>query len=183
MPNMCLIRPADANETAWAWRAAMMRKKGPTMLLLTRQKVPVFDRSSLGSADGLLKGAYVLSREWAEKPDLVLIASGSEVQLILQAQEPLENEGIHTRVVSMPSWELFDEQEDAYRSEVLPPNVTARIAVEAGASFGWCKYVTDHGATITIDRFGASAPARENFKHFGFTVENIVDRARKLAGK
>ena len=183
MPNMCLIRPADANETAWAWRAAMMRKKGPTMLLLTRQKIPIFDRSSLGSADGLLKGAYILSREKAEQPDLILIASGSEVQLILQAQESLENEGIHTRVVSMPSWELFDQQEEAYRDEVLPPNVTARIAVEAGASLGWCKYVTDHGTTITIDHFGASAPAKENFKHFGFTADNIVDHARKLVQK
>jgi len=183
MPNMCLIRPADANETAWAWRAAMMRENGPTMLLLTRQKVPIFDRSSLGSADGLLKGAYILSKEKADEPDLILIASGSEVQLILDTQEPLENEGIHTRVVSMPSWELFDEQGKGYRDEVLPPKVTARVAVEAGASLGWCKYVTDHGVTITIDRFGASAPAKENFKHFGFTVDNVVDHARKLVGK
>jgi len=183
MPGMCVIRPADANETAWAWRAAMLRKDGPTMLVLTRQKVPTFDRTGLGSPDGLLKGAYILVKERAEKPDLILIASGSEVQLILEAQEPLENEGIHTRVVSMPSWELFDEQEEDYRNKVLPVEVTARIAVEAGASFGWCKYVTDHGATITIDRFGASAPAKENFKRFGFTVDNIVDHARRLLQK
>jgi len=183
MPGMCVIRPADANETAWAWRAAMMRQKGPTMLLLTRQKVPTFDRARLGSPDGLLKGAYILSKEQAETPDLILIAGGSEVQLIMEAQGPLENEGIRTRVVSMPSWELFDEQEEAYRNEILPPEVTARLAVEAGASFGWCKYVTDHGATITLDRFGASAPAKENFKHFGFTVDNVVDHARKLVRK
>ena len=133
MPHMCLIRPADANETAWAWRAAMLRKNGPTMLLLTRQKVPIFDRTGLGSAEGLLQGAYILSREQAEKPDVILIASGSEVQLILQAQPELEKQGIHARVVSMPSWELFDQQDDSYRNEVLPPDVTARLAVEAGA--------------------------------------------------
>jgi transketolase len=180
MPHMCVIRPADANETVWAWRAAMMRSKGPTMLLLTRQKVPIFDRANLGSAEGLLKGAYILSREPAERPDVILIASGSEVQLILQAQPELEKQGIHTRVVSMPSWELFDQQDEGYRNEVLPPDVTARLAVEAGAALGWCKYVTDRGDTITIDEFGASAPAQELFRHYGFTVENIIDRARAL---
>jgi transketolase len=180
MPHMCVIRPADANETAWAWRAAMLRRHGPTMLVLTRQKVPIFDRTALGSADGLLQGAYILSRERAERPDVILIASGSEVQLILQAQQELEKEGVHARVVSMPSWELFDEQEEGYRNEVLPPEVTARLAVEAGASFGWCKYVTDHGRTIAVDTFGASAPAKEVFRHYGFTVENIVEHARQL---
>jgi transketolase len=180
MPHMCMIRPADANETAWAWRVAMRRRHGPTMLLLTRQKVPVFDRTALGSADGLLKGAYILSREQAEKPDVILLASGSEVQLILQAQPELAKEGIRARIVSMPSWELFDEQDEGYRNEVLPPAVTARLAVEAGASFGWCKYVTDHGRTITIDTFGASAPAKEIFQHHGFTVANIVEHARQL---
>ncbi len=180
MPHMCVIRPADANETAWAWRAATMRNKGPTMLLLTRQKVPIFDRTNLGSAEGLLKGAYVLSREQAERPDVILIASGSEVQLILQAQPELEKQGIHARVVSMPSWELFDQQDQSYRGEVLPPDVTARLAVEAGAALGWCKYVTDRGDTITINEFGASAPAKELFKHYGFTVENIVNRVRLM---
>jgi transketolase len=180
MPHMCVIRPADANETAWAWRAAMMRSKGPTMLLLTRQKVPIFDRANLGSAEGLLKGAYILSREPAERPDVILIASGSEVQLILQAQPELEKQGIHARVVSMPSWELFDQQDEGYRNEVLPPDVTARLAVEAGAALGWCKYVTDRGDTITIDEFGASAPAQELFRHYGFTMENIIDRAGAL---
>jgi transketolase len=181
MPNVCVIRPGDANETVWAWRAAMMRTEGPTMLLLTRQKVPIFDRTHLSSADGVLKGAYILSREKAQSPDLILIASGSEVQLILQAQETLEKEGMHARAVSMPSWELFERQDESYRDEVLPPRVTARIAVEAAASFGWCKYVTDHGLTITIDRFGASAPAKDT--HFGFTADNIVDHAHKLLGR
>jgi transketolase len=183
MPNMCLIRPADANETAWAWRAAMRRRHGPTMLLLTRQKIPIFDRTNLGAPAGLLQGAYILSREHAKKPDVILIASGSEVQLILQAQPELEKEGIHARVVSMPSWELFDEQEESYRNEVLPPEVTARLAVEAGAALGWCKYVTDHGSTITIDRFGASAPAQEIFQHYGFTTENVISRVRQLVQK
>jgi transketolase len=183
MPHLCVIRPADANETAWAWRAAMMRNKGPTMLLLTRQKVPIFDRTSLGSAEGLLQGAYILSREQAERPDVILIASGSEVQLILQAQPELEKQGIHARVVSMPSWELFDQQDESYRNEILPPEVTARLAVEAGAALGWCQYVTDHGGTITINKFGASAPAKELFQHYGFTVENIVDHAGRLVHK
>jgi transketolase len=183
MPHLCVIRPADANETAWAWRAAMRRNKGPTMLLLTRQKVPIFDRTSLGSAEGLLQGAYILSREQAERPDVILIASGSEVQLILQAQPELEKQGIHARVVSMPSWELFDQQDESYRNEILPPEVTARLAVEAGAALGWCKYVTDHGGTITINKFGASAPAKDLFQHYGFTVENIVDHAGRLVHK
>ncbi len=183
MPHMCVIRPADANETAWAWRAAIMRNQGPTMLILTRQKIPIVDRAGLGSAEGLLKGAYILSKEQAERPDVILIASGSEVQLVLQAQPELEKQGIHARVVSMPSWELFDQQEEDYRNEVLPPEVTARLAVEAGAALGWCKYVTDCGGTITINQFGASAPAREVFKHYGFTVENVVDHARALVQK
>ncbi len=183
MPHMCVIRPADANETAWAWRAAMVRNHGPTMLILTRQKIPVFDRAGLGAAQGLLNGAYILSKEQAEKPDVILIASGSEVQLILQAQPELAKQGIQARVVSMPSWELFDQQEENYRNTVLPPDVTARLAVEAGASLGWCQYVTDHGGTISIDRFGASAPAQEVFAHYGFTVENVVNRAQALVGK
>lgn len=183
MPHLWLIRPADANETAWAWRAAMERSDGPTMLILTRQKIPIFDRANLGSAEGTLKGAYILSREQADRPDVILIASGSEVQLILQAQGELQKQGIHARVVSMPSWELFDLQDQGYRDEVLPPDVTARLAVEAGASLGWCRYVTDHGATITLDHFGASAPAKDLFQHFGFTVENVVNHARALVQK
>ncbi|MBM4026071.1 MAG: transketolase [Planctomycetes bacterium] len=183
MPHMCVIRPADANETAWAWRAAMLRKEGPTMLLLTRQKVPILDRSQLAPAEGLLRGAYILSREQAERPDVILIASGSEVQLIVQTQPQLAEQGIQARVVSMPSWELFEQQDRSYRDEVLPPEVTARLAVEAGSDLGWCKYVTDHGSTITIHRFGASAPAQEVFRQYGFSVENVVARAQSLLGK
>ncbi len=183
MPNMCVIRPADANETAFAWRAAMLRMGGPTMLVLTRQGVPVFDRSRLYGAEGVLKGAYILAGENAVTADIILIATGSEVQLILEAQKVLAAEGIAARVVSMPSWELFREQTQEYRNSVLPPEITARLAVEAGATLGWRDWVGDRGDIIGIDRFGASAPAREIFRNYGFTVENVVERAKKLLVK
>jgi transketolase len=182
MPNMCVIRPADANETAYAWRAAMLRKGGPTILVLTRQGLPVFDRGRLSGADGVLKGAYIMSRENTATPDIILIATGSEVQLVLKAQERLAAENIAARVVSMPSWELFREQSREYLDEVLPPGITARLAVEAGAPLGWRDWVGDRGDIISITRFGASAPAGEVFKHYGFTVDNIVERAKKLLG-
>jgi transketolase len=181
MPHMCVIRPADANEVAYAWRAAMQRRHGPTMLVLTRQGLPIVDRQQYASAAGLLQGAYVLSPEKAESLDVVLIASGSEVQLILAAQERLAAEGLAARVVSMPSWELFQEQPQSYRDAVLPPQVKARLAVEAGSPLGWRDWVGEAGDIIGITTFGASAPAREVFKHYGFTVENVVARARKLA--
>lgn len=180
MPNLCVIRPADANETAYAWRAAMLRTQGPTMLVLTRQGLPVFDRERLAGADGLLKGAYVLSKENAATPDIVLMASGSEVHLILAVQQQLAESGIAARVVSMPSWELFHEQPASYRSEVLPPGVKARMAVEAASPFGWREWVGDAGEVIGVAKFGASAPAREIFQHYGFTLEHIVERARGL---
>jgi len=183
IPNVCVIRPADANETACAWRAAMMRKHGPTVLVLTRQNLPTLDRSRLASPEGVLKGAYVLSKEQAAGPDVLLIASGSEVQLILTAQEKLAGEGIRARVVSMPSWELFREQPQSYRDEVLPPEVKARLAVEAGSPMGWRDWVGDGGDIIAIEKFGASAPYKELFKQYGFTVENVVERAKKLVGK
>jgi transketolase len=183
MPNMCIIRPADANETAFAWRAAMLRKEGPTILVLTRQGLPVFDRNNVESAEGTLKGAYILSRENAEPADIVLIATGSEVQLVLEAQQVLATAGTAARVVSMPSWELFREQPQNYRDAVLPPEITARLAVEAGAPLGWRDWVGDKGDMIGVNRFGASAPAGEIFKQLGFTVENVVERAKKLLGK
>ncbi len=184
MPNMCVIRPADANEVVFAWRAALQRREGPTMLVLTRQGVPVFDRGRTASADGTLRGAYVLSQEEGEKPDIVLIASGSEVHLALAAQGALAtHHGIDARVVSMPSWELFREQPQGYREAVLPPSAKRRLAIEAGASQGWCEWVTDQGAVIGIDRFGASAPSGENMEHYGLTVENAVARARQLLGR
>ncbi|MCI0691892.1 transketolase [candidate division KSB1 bacterium] len=183
MPHLCLIRPADANETAYAWRAAMRRKKGPTMLVLTRQGLPIFDRSKLAGAEGVLQGAYVLSKEKSDTPEIVLIASGSEVQLILAAQEKLATDGIQARVVSMPSWELFLEQSQSYRDEVLPPKVKARLAVEAGAPLGWRDWVGEAGEVIGITKYGASAPYKENFKQYGFTVENVVSTAKKLLEK
>ena len=178
MPNLCLIRPADANEVAYAWRVAIGRMDGPTMLALSRQALPVFDRKKLASAAGTLRGAYVLSKERGNAPDIILLASGSEVQLILEAQERLTGEGIDARVVSMPSFELFRAQPAAYRDEVLPPSVNARLAVEAAASFGWCEWV-NRGEVIGLDRYGASAPYQQNFRHFGFTVDVVMEKARR----
>ncbi len=180
MPNLCLLRPADANEVAYAWRVAMTRRQGPTMLVLTRQGLPILDRSRFASAEGVRWGAYVLARESGALPDVVLMASGSEVSLILQAQARLAADGIDARVVSLPSWELFREQPQDYRDAVLPPAVTARLAVEAGSPMGWREWVGDVGDVLGITTFGASAPAAEVFKHYGFTVENIVARATQL---
>jgi transketolase len=182
MPNMTVIRPADANETAYAWRAAMMRCKGPTLLALTRQNVPTFDRTKLAGAEGVLKGAYVLSKEPGERPHVILISTGSEVQIILEAQGKLAAEGIAARVVSMPSWELFEEQPPEYRDSVLPPDVKARLAIEAASPFGWRNWVGDAGDILAIDHFGASAPYKEIYKHFGLTVEAVIERAKKLVG-
>ena len=179
MPNLCVIRPADANETAYAWRAAIGRMTGPTLLALSRQALPIFDRSKLASAAGVLRGAYVLSKEKKGAPDIILMASGSEVQLVLEAQSKLWDEGVDARVVSIPSFELFRAQPKDYREEVLPRSVTARLAVEAASSFGWCEWV-NHGDVIGLDRFGASAPGEENFRHFGFTVEHVVETARSV---
>jgi transketolase len=183
MPNMCIIRPADANETLFAWRAAMSRKDGPTMLVLTRQKVPVIDRSNLASAEGVLRGAYILSKEKGSSPDIILIASGSEVQLIIKAQTKLKEENIDARIISMPSWELFKQQPKSYRNEVLPPDINKRIAVEAASPFGWCEWVGDKGDVIGISQFGASAPDEDLFRHFGFTENNIVNRSKELLSK
>jgi transketolase len=180
IPNLDIIRPADANEVAYAWRAAITRKDGPTMLILTRQGLPVLDQNKLGRADGLLKGAYILSKETSSKPDVLLIASGSEVQLILSAQDELLKEGIQARVVSMPSWELFLKQPQSYRDEVLPPDVKARLAVETGSPMGWREWVGDAGDIIGITTFGASAPYKEILNNYGFSVENIVARTKKL---
>lgn len=180
MPNLFVIRPADANEVAYAWRFAMQRRGGPTMIVLSRQNLPVFDRRKMAGAEGLLKGAYVLSWEKGKLPDIILIASGSEVQLILDAQERMARDGIDSRVVSMPCWELFEEQSKEYRDQVIPPEVRIRLAVEAGSPMGWEKWVGNLGDVIGIRTFGASAPYVENFRRYGFTVENIVERAWKL---
>jgi transketolase len=182
MPNIYVIRPGDANETAYAWRAAMERRNGPTMLVLSRQGLPIFNRNELTGPEMLLKGAYILSKEKVDGPDIILLASGSEVQLILAAQGLLRSAGIDARVVSMPCWELFLEQPQEYRDEILPPEVKLRLAVEAGVPMGWRQWVGDAGDIIGITKFGASAPAKENFYHYGFTVDNVVARAQKLVG-
>ncbi|MBS1252152.1 MAG: Transketolase [Anaerolineales bacterium] len=176
IPNLRVIRPADANETAEAWRFALTHRDGPVAFALTRQKLPVLDRTELAPAGGLVRGAYVLSD--VSDPDVILIASGSEVALALEAQELLDSEGIAARVVSMPSWELFEEQSQAYKDDVLPPAVRARVAVEAGVSQGWWRYAGDAGRVVTVDKFGASAPIGVVMPQYGFTPENVAAEVR-----
>jgi transketolase len=182
MPKMTVIRPGDANEAVEAWRVTMARdrKKGPVGLVLCRQKLPVLDRSKLGPASGVAKGAYVLAEASAKPGRVLLIATGSEVSLALAAREKLEAEGIATRVVSMPSWELFEEQDAKYREEVLPSAMAARLAIEAGVSLGWRRWVGDRGDTVTLDRYGASAPGETVLNKLGFSVENVVAKAKAL---
>ena len=182
IPNLTVIRPADANETVEAWRVAMTRLKGPVALILTRQKLPNLDQSKYAPARNLARGAYILSEAPGE-PDIILIATGSEVQLILEAQTELRKENIQARVVSMPSWELFLQQDQSYRDEILPPTIKKRLAVEAGITLAWYKFVGSQGEVIGIDRFGESGPGEEVLRAFGFTVENVCDKARALVNK
>jgi transketolase len=178
IPHLFVIRPADPAEVSEAWRIAILRRKAPTALALTRQKVAVIDRKRFAKADGLRRGGYVLAD--APSPRLILIATGSEVGLALEARERLETEGIAARVVSMPCWELFDEQPQEYRDEVLPTAVTARLAIEAGVRQGWERYVGPAGDVICLDRFGASAPGDVALKNLGFNVDNVLKHARAL---
>jgi transketolase len=180
MPGLTLIRPGDAAEAREAWRAAILHRDGPVGLVLSRQKLPVLDRDNLGSARGLARGGYVLADPGQKAPRVILIASGSEVSLALQARDRLESEGIPTRVVSLPSWELFDRQPREYREDVLPRSVPARLAIEAGVSLGWKRYVGDAGDSVSLDRYGASAPGETVLKELGFNVDNVVRRARRL---
>ena len=179
IPNLTFIRPGDANETAEAWCAALTRTTGPTALALTRQGLLTLDRSVMAPASGLHQGGYVLS-DSEGTPTIILMASGSEVGLVVDAADILREEGFAVRVVSMPSWELFNEQPQAYRDAVLPPAVTKRLAVEAGVSLGWERYVGTHGRILGLDRFGASAPGSVLFEKFGFTVDNVVKVAKEL---
>jgi transketolase len=179
VPNMTVIRPADANETAQAWRVALELTGGPVCLVLTRQGLPVIDQEKYAKAAGLEKGAYILS-ESVSGPDLILIGTGSEVSLLLKAQEKLKEKSIHARVVSMPSWELFEKQDAVYKEMVFPKNVRKRLSVEAGSTQGWLKYTTEDGRSLGLNHFGESAPAEDIFKEFGFTVENIVSLAEYL---
>lgn len=180
IPNTLVIRPADANETVQAWRVAIESRNGPVAIVLTRQGLPVIDQTKYASAKGLEKGAYILSD--VENPSLILLATGSEVSLVLDAQAKLKEEGIAARVVSMPCWELFEKQDASYKEKVLPPSIRKRLAVEAGSVLGWHKYVTDEGSILGMTTFGDSAPAGDLMKLFGFTVDNVVKEARKLLG-
>jgi len=182
IPHLRLIRPADANETAVAWRVAI-GQSGPTALILTRQVLPIIDRTKYAAAEGLEKGAYVLADAKGKTPELILIATGSEVAPTLEAYEKLTAEGIAARLVSMPSWDLFEKQPQSYRDEVLPPSVTARLAVEAGVPFGWEHYVGPKGAVHGINRFGASAPWKVIAEKLGFTGANIAKLAHDLLGR
>ena len=180
VPGLTVIRPGDANETAVAWRVALEAKDHPVALVLTRQNVPTLDRTQFARADGLRQGAYVLADAPNGKPDVILIGSGSEVGLIMAARQTLQHQKILARVVSMPSWELFDAQPQSYRDKVLLPSIHVRLAVEAGASQGWHRYVGDRGDVLAVDRFGASAPGDIVMREYGFTVENVCKKTLAL---
>jgi transketolase len=183
IPNLIVIRPGDANETAVAWRVAIETRDRPVALILTRQHVPTLNRSQFASADGLRRGAYILSDAQQGHPHIILIASGSEVGLIVAVQQKLQSQHIAVRLVSMPCWELFEAQSKDYRDSVLLPSVHARLAVEAGVTQGWHRYVGDQGDVIGVDRFGASAPGPVVMREYGFTVEHVCKRALALLKK
>jgi transketolase len=182
IPNMLVLRPADANETVEAWRVALLSKKRPTVLALSRQNLATLDRKTYAPAAGLAKGAYVLADLGGKSPEIILMASGSEVGLVLEAAQKLAAEGKAVRVVSFPSWELFKEQSAEYRESVMPAAISNRVAVEAGLTYGWEKWVGEKGIIIGLDHFGASAPGKVVMEKFGFTVENVVNEAKKLLG-
>src|SRR5262249_42013478 len=177
IPNLIVIRPADANEVVEAWRVIMTTKRHPIALILTRQALPTFDRTRYAPASGLAKGAYVLADPADGQPDVLLMASGSEVSLCVTAVEPLAAVGIRARVVSMPSWELFEQQTQAYRDSVLPPSIRARVAVEQASTLGWTRYAGETGAVLGMTTFGMSAPLAVLQREFGFTTEHVITLA------
>ena len=178
IPNMTVIRPADANETAYAWQAAL-ENNGPTSLILSRQALPVYDRSKLAPAEGVLKGGYVM-KDSAAAPQIILMATGSEIELALKAAEKLESENIPVRVVNLASWELFEKQSDEYKNSVLPREIKAKLSIEAGVKLGWKEYTGTYGDSISIEKYGASAPDKVLFEKYGFTVDNVVQKAKSL---
>jgi len=182
IPNLTVIRPCDANETAEAWRLALGDHRGPVILALTRQKVPILDRNVYPPASGLSKGAYILRDTRDGSPDVLLMASGSEVHIALEAAQRLQEMNVGSRVISVPSWELFDQQPYEYRSRILPPEVKARIAVEAGSPLGWHRFIGDSGSVIGIDHFGASAPYETLYEKFGITTRRVVEEALSMTG-
>jgi transketolase len=184
VPNMVVIRPADANETIEAWKIAMEHRTGPVGLVLTRQRIPVLDRTTLAPVSGVANGDYVLAEDGpGSRLELILIATGSEVSLALEAHSRLVEEGVRSRVVSMPSWELFETQSMEYRDMVLPPSVHARVSVEAGSPLGWERYVGPDGAIIGVSSFGASAPGPDVMEHHGFTVAHVVAVSKEVLAR
>jgi transketolase len=183
IPDLLFIRPGDANETEWAWKIAIKNRHRPTAMALTRQNVPTLDRAVYASAEGATRGAYVLNPGAGATPDIILIATGSEVQHIVAAEAALAKKDVTARLVSMPCWELFEEQTAEYRESVLPKSVTARLAVEMGVSLGWERWTGTDGATVTLDRFGASAPGEVVIKELGFTAERVVGAAEALLAR
>jgi transketolase len=179
IPGLNTIRPGDANEVVEAWRIAMEQTHEPTCLVFSRQPMPTIDRSKYASAEGVRRGGYVLADAEGSKPDVILIGTGSELSLCVTAYETLTAEGIKARVVSLPSWEVYEKQDEAYRDEVLPPDVMARVAVEQGGSLGWDRYVGAKGARITMSTFGASAPLAKLQDKFGFTPDKVAEAARR----
>jgi transketolase len=180
IPNMTVLRPGDANEVPACWKLAVENQSGPSVMVYTRQNVEIIDRSQYDAIGGPERGAYVLADAPDGEPDLIVMATGSEVPIALEACEVLWEEGIAARLVSMPSWEVFEAQDDEYQEKVLPEDVTARLAVEAASPQGWHRWVGTQGEILGIDRFGASAPWETNYEKYGFTPSNIADRARAL---
>jgi transketolase len=183
MPNCTVVRPSDANEAREAWRAAMLNVEGPTAIVCSRQKLPVLERNESAPAELLHKGAYVLCDPEEGEPDVILMASGSEVARVLQAAELLAEEGIGARVVAFPCWELFEQQPQDYRRSVLPPSLRRRLVVEAGSPTGWHRYAGDEGEVLALERFGASGPGEEVLNGLGFAVDEIAAKARALVGR
>ena len=183
IPNLTVLRPCDANETAEAWRFALEHKEGPVALALTRQGLPILDRKEFESAKDLHRGGYVLSDDGDKQPEIILMGSGSEVHVALEAANRLKEKDVAVRVVSLPSWELFDKQPEAYRDQVLPPEINTRVAIEAGATQGWHRYLGNKAAVIGIDHFGASAPSKILYEKFGITADRVVEKALGLLGK
>jgi transketolase len=179
MPNLIVLRPGDANEVTEAWKIIMGLRHQPVALVLTRQAIPTLDRTKYAAASGVAKGAYVLADAPGGAPDVILMGTGSEVALCVDAYEKLQAEGIKARVVSMPSWEIFEQQDSVYKESVLPAKVTARVSVEMASTFGWERYVGLKGRIVGMHRFGASAPLKDLLKYFGFTVDAVVVQARQ----
>jgi transketolase len=183
IPNLITIRPGDANETVEAWKVIMRLRRHPVCLILSRQPLPTLDRGKYAPASGVAKGGYVLAGDANQKPDILFLATGSELSLAAGAYEKLTSEGVKARVVSLPSWEIFEQQPKEYRDSVIPPDVTARVSIEQASTLGWSQYVGSHGRTIGMSTFGASAPLKELQKKFGFTPDSVLSVARELLGK